>query len=316
MLVIFLLLFASMTMGFPTDGAEDVYQDESFYGDLTTFATGAWDTFFDLPSVADQFAAQDNLDGAVASPGTARRMYHYPSPNPTMNQPYIYPPGAMDLSMLENNNEVQALNIAQRDENTLGRMPDLCPLNVLQLDQPLALRGNVIQNWVNDTYAVGVRNQTCFGQGFPTQLPEGQRHAQFNPTPAQISTPSPAPISNPHQPVIHPNASDASLGYLTCDYPGCDYVAIRRCDISHHERCHLPAHRRPHRCALCHRRFLYPRELRRHMASHGVGIRYMCPVPRCRYATRGFGRRDHLLRHLRNSHATASRTGTDAISQG
>lgn len=90
-----------------------------------------------------------------------------------------------------------------------------------------------------------------------------------------------------------------------CDHTGCSVSCATLTDLRHHRRCHTPMHRRPHGCPRCPRRFLYPRELARHMPTHGSEYslqRFICPDAECSYAIRGFLRRDHLIRHVRARH--------------
>lgn len=58
------------------------------------------------------------------------------------------------------------------------------------------------------------------------------------------------------------------LNAFVCTYPGCDAVFDRQCDLAHHERVHMPYYLRPHGCDLCEKRFLHPKDLRRHMKTH------------------------------------------------
>lgn len=55
---------------------------------------------------------------------------------------------------------------------------------------------------------------------------------------------------------------------FVCTHAGCDAVFDRQCDLAHHERVHLPYHLRPHGCDSCEKRFLHPKDLRRHMKTH------------------------------------------------
>jgi hypothetical protein len=61
--------------------------------------------------------------------------------------------------------------------------------------------------------------------------------------------------------------------------------------------------------AGCTHRTAKNRDMRRHLAaqrrSHRTQIqepRPLCPTEGCRYAQRGFARKDHLTRHYRNVH--------------
>ena len=88
-----------------------------------------------------------------------------------------------------------------------------------------------------------------------------------------------------------------------CPYPDCQFSSPSHTMMKRHRRYrHTPMAERPYPCSKCSKRFLFPRSLRRHMILHGDKTRHKCPVSGCRYAERGFGRPDHVERHLRNAH--------------
>lgn len=55
---------------------------------------------------------------------------------------------------------------------------------------------------------------------------------------------------------------------FVCTHSGCDAVFDRQCDLVHHERVHLPYDLRLHGCDRCEKRFLHPKDLRRHEKTH------------------------------------------------
>lgn len=57
-------------------------------------------------------------------------------------------------------------------------------------------------------------------------------------------------------------------GAFPCTEEGCSETFDRHCDLSHHQRRHLPYEQRPYACADCSQRFLYPKDLRRHSRTH------------------------------------------------
>jgi hypothetical protein len=257
----------------------------------------------DLPTTADGFVVVDNLynlDGAVASPGTPRGVFQYPSPSPMDIQPYVYPPNIMGPTMIQQNNQMQT-PLPDSD-----RMPDLTALNVMQLDEPQPQQDVAMQSWVDGTYAAGYRNQAPHSHQASADRPTGQEQPHNNTMLASQRLTLLGQYQQPRQTTSQPPTSTASLGYLQCDHPGCRTTCPTRGALNHHIRYHTPADRRPHQCSLCPQRFLHPREVRRHMSTHGIGPRHLCPIPRCPWAIRGFGRRDHLLRHLRRFHVTPS----------
>ena len=304
LLIIFLLLFASVTMATPTDGTDDTYQDMNFLDDLSDIFLNAWVyvNTMNQPVAADQVVFADNMDGAVASPGTAQGVFQYPSPNPTNIQPYVYPQGATEASVFQQGNHIQTAPPTQPSERSSERSPGLTSMNVMQFDGPQPQMDVAVQSWVDEAYATGYRFQA---PNYPQVLAHMQTNQQHPNNVAMLPGPSPTEQTQ-SLPALHTNgqssAPSAQPGHLRCDHPGCHHTFQRRCDLHHHLRYHVPMLHRPYECPLCHRRFNYPREVRWHMPSHGLGPRQRCPHDRCRFATRGFGRRDHLLRHLRNCH--------------
>ena len=74
-------------------------------------------------------------------------------------------------------------------------------------------------------------------------------------------------------------------------------------DLTHHLRCHQPYRTRAHACQHCGRRFQYRKDLIRHLPKHDPNARrFYCPHEGCKYASKGFGRRDHLDRHIGTQH--------------
>lgn len=316
LLVVFVLLFASMTMACSIDGTNDVYQDgDNILDDLTGVFMNVVDYFVDLPTTVDGFVVVNNLDGAVASPGTPQGAFQYPSPHPTNMQPYVYPQGVVG-QLFHHNNQMQTLLPNPANQLDPERMPDLTVWNVMQLNEPQPQQDVAVQSWVDDSYATGYRNQSPQFQQAPADMQSGQEQSHNNTMRANTrTTTNTTQTQQPSQTTNQPTASTASLGYLQCDHPGCRQTFSSRGELNHHIRCHIPEDERPHQCLICPRRFLYPREVRRHMATHGIGPRYHCPVPRCRLAIRTFARRDHLLRHIRRFHSTPGQPGVESILQ-
>lgn len=78
---------------------------------------------------------------------------------------------------------------------------------------------------------------------------------------------------------------------------------------SHHARWHGP---KAHICTICDKGFIAIKDLRRHEKTHQRTEHvFVCDHPGCAYNTRGFARKDHLIRHQR-THNSASQS-LDAI---
>lgn len=72
-------------------------------------------------------------------------------------------------------------------------------------------------------------------------------------------------------------------GAFVCHHDGCCERFDRQCDLTQHERSHLPHEQRPYGCESCGKRFLYPKDLRRHDDIHrNVAGVYDNPDDDCR----------------------------------
>ncbi|KAK3691161.1 hypothetical protein LTR37_018815 [Vermiconidia calcicola] len=146
-----------------------------------------------------------------------------------------------------------------------------------------------LQGWLEVPMAVGER----------TGLPINRSPRQ--PTPQ-------TPVASPPTSIATNSASSSARrskreimsgdGQYQCDQcPAGFYTAEDR--TKHQDRVHGDYSRRPHACQQCDRRFLYPKDLRRHEATHGQASRiYFCPWTDCEFAKKGFIRKDHFDRHL------------------
>lgn len=82
-------------------------------------------------------------------------------------------------------------------------------------------------------------------------------------------------------------------------------------DLTHHLRSHKPYASRNHVCQKCEKRFQYRKDLIRHLPRHDPHRqKYFCPFPDCKYARKGFGRPDHLDRHIHSQHRVDTPTET------
>ncbi|KAK0284968.1 hypothetical protein LTR35_000305 [Friedmanniomyces endolithicus] len=90
------------------------------------------------------------------------------------------------------------------------------------------------------------------------------------------------------------NKSSVSGGY-ECHHVGCGKQYSTIAKLNHHRRYHTPDHERPNVCDQCGARFLFKRELDRHKLSITHGDRQFF----CTRCNAGFGRPDHLSRHIK-----------------
>jgi len=96
---------------------------------------------------------------------------------------------------------------------------------------------------------------------------------------------------------------------FACPEQGCAREFDQRADLLRHQRTHTDMSERPHRCGQCDKSFLYPKDLKRHEATH-LGDQdeekpsFHCPVTSCEYGPggSGFSRKDGMLRHMKRFH--------------
>ncbi|KAE9963134.1 hypothetical protein BLS_009609 [Venturia inaequalis] len=102
--------------------------------------------------------------------------------------------------------------------------------------------------------------------------------------------------------------SDASVdgGRYPCREGGCHKTYKNPNGLMRHERSHKPGFQalRKYRCDVCEHPFQYPKDLSRHERKHdAVPVKdFKCTFDTCRYYSEGFGRKDHLQRHVRKCH--------------
>ncbi|KAF2207681.1 hypothetical protein CERZMDRAFT_102168 [Cercospora zeae-maydis SCOH1-5] len=95
------------------------------------------------------------------------------------------------------------------------------------------------------------------------------------------------------------------LGEISCSQ--CDAAFSTQGDLTHHLRSHAPYQSRNHVCPTCKKRFQYKKDLARHLPRHDPNRqRFYCRHTGCKYHTKGFGRQDHLDRHLATQHRSES----------
>ncbi|KAM3419553.1 hypothetical protein BST61_g2893 [Cercospora zeina] len=95
------------------------------------------------------------------------------------------------------------------------------------------------------------------------------------------------------------------LGEISCSQ--CDAAFSTQGDLTHHLRSHAPYQSRSHVCPTCKKRFQYKKDLARHAPRHDPNRqRFQCRHAGCKYHTKGFGRQDHLDRHLVTQHRSES----------
>ena len=111
----------------------------------------------------------------------------------------------------------------------------------------------------------------------------------------------PHKISSTVAPTVESSASRGKPHL--CNHPDCNYAFERQSDLRLHQRSHVSNDERPHSCSRCSQRFLYPKDLQRHLKTHYQPDRF-CTIDGC---DKAFRRQDHLLRHIETVHGQDSR---------
>lgn len=160
--------------------------------------------------------------------------------------------------------------------------------------------------WAVNVTNVGDRAQPIVagpsGTHWRPEYPQDQHPDYAGPPPILQQPPQPPPQWSTR--ATDGNGSPTYIDPLRCQHPHCIYVARTRGQLRQHRRYHIPEYLRPFGCPYesCTRRFNFPREVQRHLPVHRQLPRFYCPYTGCRAARRGFGREDHLTRHLRDIH--------------
>lgn len=190
-----------------------------------------------------------------------------------------------------------------------------------------SVSGAVVGNWVASTPGFRFQNPQN-----PPQAPQAATSLQpysLTPTPSQrrrvrrprsrISPVSQRPSSS------HTPAASVLRAYI-CDRDDCSAAFEDAQGLRHHNRnAHTQADQRPYPCLEpnCEKRFMYPKDLTRHRRTHRNAAtvsptgtheeRHYCRFRRCKYATRGFDRKDHFDRHMASVHQMSDRDAASVL---
>ncbi|XP_063833465.1 zinc finger protein 628-like [Ostrinia nubilalis] len=103
----------------------------------------------------------------------------------------------------------------------------------------------------------------------------------------------------------HAALHSAEEGNLQCKI--CDETFTNRQDIVYHLKVHTGSRTvknetdKKFTCNFCDRRFFTAKDVRRHLVVHTGRRDFLCP-----YCPQKFGRKDHLVRHVKNAHPDES----------
>ncbi|KAJ8111988.1 hypothetical protein OPT61_g5546 [Boeremia exigua] len=122
-----------------------------------------------------------------------------------------------------------------------------------------------------------------------------------------------------HMKLVHPRSiakeapedcEEAPHTSFPCSDNGCNRIFDQKADLLRHQRIHTAKSARPWKGTQCEQSFLYPKDLKRHEATHldDNDIKkptFHCHVASCEYGPGGqcFSGRDALLRHMKHFHS-------------
>lgn len=247
----------------------------------------------------------------VPAPANAANMYGYPdAPQPQHQQ---WPSQPQPTQMLPQHG-LQNYNVAHFDvhaslsvprvgeqlipqpSHAANSVPQILPTEVTSNPnyQPGMLPsapGNML-GWIRRAPAIGERT-------LPSRLdtnllaPPEANSANRSPTSASTTGSSAHAGSRRHKWEM--------TGDFLCHW--CSAGLSTQGDLTHHLRSHQPYLSRQHVCQHCDKRFQYRKDLMRHLPKHDPNRKkYYCIFKGCKYYSRGFGRQDHLDRHIQTQH--------------
>ena len=262
-----------------------------------------------LPTAFDHFATSHVGRISQRCATASQPQFRYPPPSMGSQHAWTYNQTLAESSKCPQDDNLQTQRAALSTENNSTCALELAPDGIEQLYGPgSGSQDLTTQNWVDSAYATGDRVQPSSRAQTaepwqPLQHPEDALRSIEQPALVQSQPQLQWQLPSTRQIARPQSEPSTTLSRLTCDYPGCKYTSTKRDDVRHHKRRHTPKEDLPHPCPVCALRFLHPREVRRHLPTHGLGIRHYCQFSHCQQS---FGRRDHLLRHTRNKHAADS----------
>lgn len=186
-------------------------------------------------------------------------------------------------------------NITHSQRNTLRELPDEVTENInFQPGMAETAVGSML-GWIRRAQTIGDRDLPRLS----TNLLAPPDRCYANRSPSSAST---AGSSSSRHSRIR-----AAPGDLACF--SCTATFANQGDLTHHLRSHQPYASRNHVCHKCEKRFQYRKDLIRHLPRHDPHRKkYYCPFSSCKYHRKGFGRQDHLDRHIITQHRVGTPT--------
>lgn len=175
------------------------------------------------------------------------------------------------------------------------QIPQILPFDVTSSPNyhPGMVNGAVgyMQGWARRAPAIGCHARLSINTAH--LAPPEDMAANRSPTSASTTGSSTRPGSR--------RSREEMMGNFVCGY--CKAGFPTQGELTHHLRSHAPYMSRLHVCNICEKRFQYKKDLGRHAPKHDPNRKkYYCTFQGCKYFSKGFGRQDHLDRHLTTQH--------------
>ena len=136
----------------------------------------------------------------------------------------------------------------------------------------------------------------------------GDRTAPLQDLHLHASFPPPMPIQPSTYSCMTAPAPDPFNHGYRCSHKGCpEHARVwdTRSERDHHERKHVPKDQRAHPCQHCGKKFLFPKDVGRHVDAVHLGLRVICP-----HCTKAYSRKDNLDRHIKAQHGYGRSSGS------
>lgn len=182
---------------------------------------------------------------------------------------------------------------------------DFQPSENFFTESPIGLQ--TISNWPTDP-RIDLENSIDDAFYPATEVPQTTPLSSpidsYTPNPSLTFDPPQQDSLSPLDTMASTSPSEPPETFYTCD------TCAKRFEKKNILKRHKKQHEKPFHCHFCVKRFAENRDMRRHIVvhhSHHIpGLtqpRYLCSEPGCRFGQVGFGRKDHLTRHIRRAHS-------------
>lgn len=248
-----------------------------------------------------QVTSQPSFE-AMSATANAANMYGYPDApqarEQQLNSQPIPQQGFQDYGRTNFDLSMQLMDneLGLQQSHPVDSAPHMLPTEVTSNPNyqpgmvPSAAPGNML-GWINRAPVIGDRT-----------LPSRLDTNMLVPPEANSANRSPTSASTTGSSTRGSRRQKWEMtGDFVCHW--CNAGFTTQGDLTHHLRSHQPYLSRQHVCRHCEKRFQYRKDLTRHLPKHDPNRkRYYCIFKGCKYSSRGFGRQDHLDRHIQTQH--------------